>query len=206
MSLDIINKMASGSIGFKLAFQCAPVISGIKISNLLTIGKDFFIELPEILKGSGLSSKVVYKGKEKIVLLIYRKAELTDYLKEKEVSSFLHSIGYKSLNLNSIFGSLSLRYKEYMRFKKNFPHELGLLLGYPVGDVTAFIKNNGKNFLYCGYWKVYSNLDVKLALFRNYEKVQAEMLNLVDAGFSITDVIKICNMDRERVSLQTVCA
>ncbi len=34
---------------------------------------------------------------------------------------------------------------------KQFPHEMGLLLGYPVEDVVGFMENNGKNYLYSGY-------------------------------------------------------
>ena len=37
----------------------------------------------------------------------------------------------------------------------DFPHEIGLLLGYPPEDVSGFIENGGKNFLCSGYWKVY---------------------------------------------------
>ena len=35
--------------------------------------------------------------------------------------------------------------------KGAFPHEIGLLLGYPVEDVLGFIRHQGKNYLYTGY-------------------------------------------------------
>lgn len=46
----------------------------------------------------------------------------------------------------------------YQTIQEDFPHEMGILLGYPVEDVEGFIINNGKNELYTGYWKVYDNL------------------------------------------------
>ena len=43
------------------------------------------------------------------------------------------------------------RYACYMEEKGAFPHEIGLLLGYPVEDVLGFIRHQGKNYLYTGY-------------------------------------------------------
>ena len=37
--------------------------------------------------------------------------------------------------------------------KRGFPHEIGLVLGYPPVDVEGFIKKEGRDFLYSGYWK-----------------------------------------------------
>lgn len=38
-----------------------------------------------------------------------------------------------------------------------FPHEIGLFLGYPLGDVEGFIRNRGQNCKCAGCWKVYCN-------------------------------------------------
>ena len=53
-----------------------------------------------------------------------------------------------------------------------FPHEMGLLLGYPVEDVEGFIENKGHNYLYAGYWKVYGHVEEKKALFNRYEEAR----------------------------------
>lgn len=206
MSLDIIKNMTSGNVDLKLAFQCAPVISGIKISNLLKINKKVFGYVLKILKDTGLSLKIIGKEKKNLLILVYREKELSDYLSKKEVSGFMYSLGYKNLDIDEVFKNLIIRYKAYKGFKKDFPHELGLLLGYPIGDVSAFIRNKGKGFLYCGYWKVYSDVERKIALFKTYEEVQARFVSLVYAGLDITDIIKMINMDPTRISLQMVCA
>lgn len=39
----------------------------------------------------------------------------------------------------------------------DFPHEIGVFLGYPLGDVVGFIENRGKNFTCCGCWKSYGD-------------------------------------------------
>lgn len=45
--------------------------------------------------------------------------------------------GYQTLRLIDIFEKLCARYQKYMKDHLSFPHELGLLLGYPVEDVLG---------------------------------------------------------------------
>ncbi len=40
--------------------------------------------------------------------------------------------------------SISERYRAHMEGKGDFPHEIGLLLGYPPEDVIGFIENRGQ--------------------------------------------------------------
>ena len=53
---------------------------------------------------------------------------------------------------------LRMRLECYLQKEQLFPHEIGVFLGYPPEDVKAFIKQNGKGAVLCGYWKVYSNI------------------------------------------------
>ena len=40
----------------------------------------------------------------------------------------------------------------------DFPHEIGVFLGYPLEDVVGFIRHRGKCFTCCGCWKSYGCL------------------------------------------------
>ena len=71
-----------------------------------------------------------------------------------------------------------------------FPHEIGLLLGYPIEDVEGFIANKGKNYLYAGYWKVYENVEEKKLLFEAYESAKDGVLLLVANGYEIKSIIR----------------
>ena len=106
-----------------------------------------------------LSFRILYPGRERLVILIYREAELTKYLEREEVRGFIYKCGYETSDMNKIFQAFVKRYMRYMELKQDFPHELGLLLGYPIEDVEGFIENHGKNFLHSGYWKVYKDAD-----------------------------------------------
>ena len=75
--------------------------------------------------------------------------------------------------------------------KGEFPHEIGLFLGYPVEDVKGFIKNRGKNCLYSGYWKVYGKMAEKAKLFERFDYVRELMVLLVYHGAELSEIIDI---------------
>lgn len=51
-----------------------------------------------------------------------------------------------------------------------FPHEIGVFLGYPLSDVRGFLEDEGRNCAYVGYWKVYDNVHSKIRLFQRYDE------------------------------------
>ncbi|MDO4733331.1 MAG: DUF3793 family protein, partial [Bacillota bacterium] len=74
--------------------------------------------------------------------------------------------GYKQLSPGKALAMLRSRFLE----SREFPHEIGLFLGYPLGDVCGFIENGGKNCKCSGCWKVYSNEQEVQLLFEKYRK------------------------------------
>lgn len=70
---------------------------------------------------------------------------------------------------------------------------MGIVLGYPVEDVEGFIKNEGRNFLYSGYWKVYENIEEKKRIFRKFEKARDSLMVLFANGINVKDIINIYN-------------
>jgi hypothetical protein len=207
--VDIIKEMDVHSIPLQLALQCAPVISGIKISNLLTIPVKSLRELSVVLKKTELSFRILYPGRERLVILIFREAKLREYLAREEVMAFIYKSGYETSDISKIFPVFVKRYVRYMELKQDFPHELGLFLGYPIEDVEGFIKENGKNYLYSGYWKVYKDTELKIRLFKDYERVQTEIVRLLYEGLDIMDIItNYSNIghSKEEYSKRVICA
>jgi len=207
--VDIIKEMDVHSIPLQLALQCAPVISGIKISNLLTIPVKNLKELSAVLKKTELSFRILYPGRERLVILIFREAKLREYLAREEVMAFIYKCGYETSDISKIFPVFVKRYMRYMELKQDFPHELGLFLGYPIEDVEGFIKENGKNYLYSGYWKVYKDTELKIRLFKDYERVQTEIVRLLYEGLDIMDIItNYSNIghSKEEYSKRVICA
>lgn len=187
--VDIVKGMDNNSVSLQLALQCAPVIAGIKISNLLTIQAKKLKELSEILKKTNLSFRVIYPGRERLVILVYKEEKLREYLESEEVKTFILRFGYGTSDISEMLPIFVRRYIRYMKLKKGFPHELGLLLGYPIEDVEGFIIHNGKNYIHSGYWKVYKDAETKIKLFKNYEKVQTEIVRMLYEGIDIMGII-----------------
>lgn len=190
-TLTLIKGMDIKELEIQIALQCAPVIAGLKISNLLIVQKEYLDTIRTMLKETQLTYEILLCRKGQITLLIYKELEVKNYLAQDRVKELLSKLGYASCTLKKLLKGVKEGYEMYMEKKKEFPHELGILLGYPPEDVQGFIENRGENFLYAGYWKVYENLPVKLKLFQTYEQAGESIMQLIALGVSVKDVIEI---------------
>lgn len=189
--LQIIKRLNQENIDIKIALQCAPLLTGIKISNLLIVATGNAQHVFQRFQGTPIAMCVLCRTKQKTVFFLYRKDELEAYLNSSNVRNLLEYLGYSTLRLNIVLKECSRRYQQYVLDEKEFPHELGLLLGYPVEDVMGFIENEGKNPLYTGYWKVYSNVRETMNLFERYNQAQETVVRMVSCGFDIQNILKI---------------
>lgn len=103
------------------------------------------------------------------------------YLQEGEDNSFC---------IFCVLSRLSARVREYYRTKEKFPHEIGVLLGYPTADVEGFIKNEGKNCLFTGYWKVYQNEQKAKCIFAAFDEVREVTVREVLEGKELLHIMK----------------
>ncbi len=174
--------------GFRVVTQCAPVLKGVKISNLITMKPGGWHKIRAYLKKSRIICIPLYADAEKEVLFLYRYEQLERHLKNREVREFLRSCGYESFEVASVLVRLRRRYQLYAGISKEFPHELGVLLGYPVGDVQGFIDNRGENSLTSRYWKVYQNPKEAEKIFDLYDRVKEQALKEIMCGRTLSHV------------------
>ena len=186
---EIMQNMDMEAVESQLALQCAPVLAGLKISNLLNIHKSKVCILKQLLKETNLSYYVLLENAKRVAILIYQRKALHQYLMLPEVSAFLKRVGYSENDLQKMFALLSFRYKQCMCRQGEFPHEMGLFLGYPLEDVQGFITNQGSNSLCSGYWKVYENKEAKMDLFRQYEQAKEWMVLFVSNGVDLIEAM-----------------
>lgn len=175
----------------KLAYHTAPSLYGIKASSLMKIKKD---EYNEYLKGrtytelslSGIKIRIVYEDKNSV--LVYNENLLEKHINKYEVREYLNLYGYKCCkSVSECLEKLSSRIKN----ENNFPHEIGIFLGYPIEDVDGFIKNKGKKFKMCGFWKVYSDEEKAERTFRTYRNCRAYLCNKISNGADICEALGI---------------
>ena len=175
--------------------HCSPTLAGIKTAGMFNCPIYSEYELRENLRklNAGLNSKDVYIDVLRIssagaLIFAYRKQMLESALKNSDVTAFLISCGYEN---NSVLYCIEYLKNRIARASE-FPHEIGVFLGYPLQDVTGFIKNGGKNSRCTGLWKVYCNEEQATFLFRQYKECKKIYMKHYSQGRSISQLTNSC--------------
>lgn len=192
MKQGIMRYVDREKLEYQLVIQCAPLIAGIKISNLIIIQRNRFQRLNDFLYNSRIFLRVLYAEEDKLTVLLYHSDLLVSYLAESGVRELLWEEGYREFDVEAVFLIFIRRYQSFRIKGGDFPHELGLLLGYPLEDVKGFIQNRGKNSLYAGYWKVYANVPAKRDIFRLYEQAKELLIEILYQGVEMNEIISAC--------------
>ena len=164
-----------------LAVHSAPTLLGIKCANLISVAVNecgFLSYQHEFERHSGLRMRVLCKCHERQLLYVYHETLLAMQLSQPDIRAFLSQYGYsEDMDLQQMLTQLA----ERMRCCE-FPHEIGIFLGYPLADVQGFISNHGKNCLLCGCWKVYSNPESARRTFANYDRCRDILCDKLQQG------------------------
>lgn len=176
------------SLDYIFAAHCAPTFSGIKIASLVSILKDKNINLDKELQKynnefscKGIKFLIIHSSEKYDLVIVYREKELQNRLYETDIKKFLLEYGYKNTNLDSAFLQLSSHFINH----DIFPHEIGIFLGYPLYDVKRFIQCKGEDYLFCGYWKVYGDVELAKNLFCEYKNCCKEYISKIGCGIPI---------------------
>ena len=150
-------------------------------------------ELPEIisdykegLEREGIRMEIICGCRKHYLLLVYRPDMLQEYLAQDEARNLLLQDGY---NIDGSLDEMIVRLKERFFHKTEFPHEIGLFLGYPIEDVKGFRKFGGSGCKMCGYWKVYDDVEQARRIFDSYDKCREFTAAQIRAGYSILQVV-----------------
>lgn len=186
---QLMQTMDIKKIELQLSLQCAPVLAGLKASNLFVIDQKNAGDVLDLFRKTRFQVRVLYQNDERTTFLVYQADRLASYLFSSQVWKILKTFGYELGCLDEVLDEFSKRYARYMQGSAEFPHEMGLMLEYPMEDVLGFIENEGKNSLYTGYWKVYGNLEEKLALFQQFNQAKEQLICLISKDVDVLDVI-----------------
>ena len=174
--------------------QCAPVLAGLKPAGLFRYETRDCADLArrvrswnEQLNGKGLRVRVM-KGcarTHRFLVYVYREAQLSAVLADKAVQKFLRQEGYQLPAEQEQTGALLNQLSRRLCCQAEFPHEIGVFLGYPLPDVVGFIENRGQNFTCCGCWKSYGEPVAARRRFDQLSKCTAVYLRLFHSGTPI---------------------
>ena len=176
------------TVSMMVAMNCAALIKGLKAANIITVTKKEYEHIKDILRGTSISCYLLKLKDGKYILYLYRKKSITSYINTKEVKEFLSGYGYFTDDIEEMLRILSERILMYCDGKVSFPHEIGIFLEYPLLDVKGFLENEGLNFKYTGYWKVYHNEQETKKLFKCFDRKREEAVTEILLGKSIREI------------------
>mgnify|MGYP002588949160 FL=1 len=74
--LKLVQKIDSSTVDLQMVLQCAPVLAGLKVSNMLSISRAFYPCILEVLKQTDISCYLLRQTDDKVILLLYKEQEL----------------------------------------------------------------------------------------------------------------------------------
>lgn len=118
-----------------------------------------------------------------VLVLFYKPDRLAEVLSKPDNRKLLAGLGYgPDVNLEDDLNHLQ------SRLHVQFPHEIGVFLGIPAHDVTGFIVNKGKNYLFNGYWKVYQEPDQARRVFDEFNRAKRIMSGFISDRYNLQKI------------------
>ena len=151
----------------------APTLAGIKTGSLFRCEYESIEAMRASLRewnrrfsGRGLRVVPLTFENNKALLYLYRPQRLSRDLSDGAASRILSDCGYCEGSPERCLSCLAKR----IRSNGDFPHEIGLFLGYPPEDVTGFIEHRECDLKCVGCWKVYGDAAKAQKTFRLFRR------------------------------------
>lgn len=167
-----------------LVRHCSPTLAGLKTGSLFSCVFSGQEELKAFLRqwNTALCPKGLriipmrWKG-GRALIYVYRPEKLERDLSDEQASHILSQRGYCPGCTGRCVAELMHR----LRQQEEFPHEIGLFLGYPPEDVQGFMENR-RDCKCTGCWKVYGNVAAAQRIFAKYRKCTCVYCKLYAQG------------------------
>ncbi len=173
----------------RIAFHCAPALAGIKPGNLVSFCnyknpnlQKYILYLNHQLNKNDIYFETMCNCSKRTLVFAYRKKQLSQWIYQNNHVEYLKKVGYPT---DFGFDAVISYMKNRIQSHHEFPHEIGVFLGYPLSDIKGFVKNKGANFKVNGYWKVYDNQEQTIKLFESFTRCRKTLLNHVYTGKTI---------------------
>lgn len=178
------NRCLKQNENFRYLLEClGPVILNIKPAELLNIGhnknpgcwrefKNLLIMHPDI----ELLEIREINNREQV--LFYNRNVLNERLSDPINYNFLERINYpRSATLEKCLEHLVQKIRSI-----DFPHEIGLFLGYPLKDVLGFMGLASLPYIKTQGWKVYGNEKLSDQWYERYQSARKLMQEKIGIG------------------------
>lgn len=156
-----------------LVRHCSPTLAGLKTANLFTCPcRDRQEVLTSVrglnkrLRGRGVRLVPLRFSEKNALIYLYRPRKLAADMRDDQAARLLRERGYDPACCDRCVAQLMDR----LRSQQDFPHEIGLFLGYPAEDVRGFMECGPDCCKCTGCWKVYGDEAAARKTFALYKK------------------------------------
>jgi hypothetical protein len=155
--------------------QCGPVLLDRKPAALFTLRSQGEFTLAAGLLRPRLNLLRLRKhGDGGLLVLAFDKERLWRTLSDRDARRVLLGRGYPAAAPPFVLlDGLRRRF-----IQDDFPHEVGIFLGYPPEDVLGFVRHKGQNYKLRGYWKVYGDVERAKRCFQRYDACRERIKTL----------------------------
>lgn len=166
---------------------CAPTMACLKTGNMFSCGfesrEQMMMELRQLnqhLRRKGLRILPLRWQNGRALLYLYRPRLLERDLRDPLAQRLLAECGYDSGSISLCLARLMAR----LRREEDFPHEVGLFLGYPPADVDGFMHRK-EHYKFCGLWKVYDDVEGAIRKFERCRRCTEVYLRRYAQGYTL---------------------
>ena len=160
------------------------VILGSKPAEIINVPgskEDKKIKLSQLEALCSNCSRITYRiitthdgGKR--VLFINEKS-MEKVLVNKRCINFLKFVGYPAdYQLNDYMDELVFRLQS-----EEFPHEIGVFLGYPLKDVLGFMGYGKNELVEVRNWRIYGDKEISYEVYNNFMRDKAIMKEMIES-------------------------
>lgn len=159
--------------------NCSPTLAGLKTGNLFACPREGGGDIRESLRD--LNRRMVPRGVrilpvkevgDRTLLYMYRPEKLARDLRNPLAEQILGAREYPLRDTERCVFEMLRRLRE----EKEFPHEVGLFLGYPAEDVNGFMTVGPQGARCVGTWRVYGDEAAAKKRFALYKKCTGNYL------------------------------
>ena len=175
--------------------HCAPTLAGLKSGSMFSceiqstqalLGE--VARLNRALHAKGVCIVVLRRSEKCALIYLYRKSHLQNMLADRRARALLSALGYPLHSVEKCVARLAAN----VRSSADFPHEIGLFLGYPIEDVEGFISKGPRHCKTVGYWKVYGDAAAAGRRFAQLRKCHRAYAALFESGRSLERLTVTC--------------
>lgn len=189
-----------------LLMECSEVLAGVKPANLVSLvnrtrpcGRNlqqlWQTHQRQLITRINPVEFLVLQSRERATLLLcFNREQLRLHLCHSGIAALLAKAGYApGLDLDALLAGLARRFDS----RHDFPHEIGLFIGYPAKDVAAFMGLVKLPFTCQCLWKIYGRPEKSLDLADQFCNTRICMGNRLLNCADVADCLASLKSDQQ---------